>query len=302
MSQETSIISNSSDISLLRIFQADQLIDDWQQHFRINIAQELQGHPKIYLYRCNQTQLKFFAPADIAGSGKLYEQLQKFDWYYMPHKWEHRIAQRDLKKCQKILEIGSAYGDFVKTCIEAGLDIKGIELNEAAVDVAQKRQLPVERLDLQEAAEIYHESLDGVCSFQVLEHVPNPKEFIEWSIEMLKPGGKLVYCVPNAESFLQHQYNLLDMPPHHMTLWTKSSFKALEKLFPIKLAKVIYEPLAAYHTAAYVNAYSDRFRSRFPGSRLIFNRLSNSIYEKCLSLGLRNFILGQSLYVQFYKI
>lgn len=300
MSQVTSVIADSKDVKLLDVIQVEKLAQDWQQQFQIDITPELQGYQEIYLYQCNKTRLKFFAPADIAGSGKLYEQLQQFDWYYMADKWEHEIARRDLKECEKILEIGSAKGDFVASCIEAGLDIQGIELNEAAVSEAQERKLPVERLDLEEAAEHYH-NLDGVCSFQVLEHVPNPREFIDWSLKMLKPGGKLIYCVPNAESFLKYQYNLLDMPPHHMTQWNKASFKALESLFPIRLTKVVFEPLAAYHTVAFVTAYSDRLRTVFPGSKLLFNRLSNPVYEKCIRLGLRKIFPGQSLYVQFCK-
>ena len=302
MIKVSSVIVDSTDVELLDIIQSEKLIKDWQQSFQIDITQELQGHKKIYLYQCNQTQLKFFVPADIAGSGKIYEQLQEFDWYYMADKWEHKIAREDLRECQKILEIGSAYGDFVQSCLETGLDIKGIELNEVAVSKAKERRLPVEHLDLKDAVELYQESLDAVCSFQVLEHVPNPKEFIDWSIKMLKPGGKLIYCVPNSESFLKYQYNLLDMPPHHMTQWSKSSFKALEKLFSIKLSKFVVEPLATYHTVAYVNVYGNRLRTIFPLSKLLFNRYSHPIYEKCLRLGLRKFLIGQSLYVQFHKI
>ena len=301
MSKVTSVIVNSRDVELLNIIQAEKLIQDWQQSFKIDITQELQGHEKIYLYQCQQTQLKFFVPSDIAGSGKIYEQLQQLDWYYMADKWEHKLARKDLKECQNILEIGSACGDFVKTCQEIGLNIRGIELNEAAVTKAKERSLPVERLDLKEAAEMYHESLDGVCSFQVLEHVPNPKEFIDWSIKMLKQGGKLIYCVPNSESFLKYQYNLLDMPPHHMSQWSEFSFKALEKIFPIRLEKVVFEPLAPYHVSGYLSSYHHRFKSAFLG-KLAFNRFSIPIYAKFLNWGLRKFLIGQSLYVQFRKI
>lgn len=293
-------ITGNNDVTLLKKLQAKQLIHDWK-HFQIDITEELNRHEEIYLYQCNQTQVKFFTPFDIAGSSKLYEQLQKFDWYYMPNKWEHQLALRDLLGCKDILEVGCASGSFVKSGIDAGLNIKGIELNEAAVTAAQQKNYPVERLDLKEAANLYRESLDGVCSFQVLEHVPNPKDFIKWSIQMLKPGGKLIYCVPNSESFLKYQYNLLDMPPHHMTQWSDGSFRALEKIFSIKLEKVVFEPLAQYHVSSYLAAYSSRFRSASLG-KLLFNGYTLPLYEKCLNLGLRKLLTGQSLYVRFSKV
>lgn len=295
-------LTGSNNVTLLRTIEAEQLIQNWQDSFQIDITDEINNYQNIYLYQCNETQLKFFAPFDIAASDNIYVKLQNFDWYYMPDKWEYTVALRDLSECHNIIEIGSGSGHFVKSVIDAGLNIKGIELNEAAVTAAQKKNLPVERLDLKEASQLYWELLDGVCSFQVLEHVPNSKEFISWSIQMLKPGGKLIYCVPNSESFLKYQDNLLDMPPHHMLLWSKESFKALEKLFPIKLEKVIYEPLAPYHVSSYIGAYSSHFRSASPLGKLLFNRHTLPFYQKCLSLGLRKLLNGQSLYVKFCKV
>lgn len=295
-------LTDSDDVTILRSFPTKQLIQAWKISFNIDISTELYGCKTIELYQCNKTKLKFFAPVDITGSGKLYEQLQKFDWYYMPDKWEHQVALRDLADCKKIIEVGCASGSFVKLGSEVGLDIRGIELNEAAVLAAQKSNLRVERLDLKEAAHLYWESLDCVCSFQVLEHVPNPKDFINWSMQMLKPGGKLIYCVPNSESFLKYQYNLLDMPPHHMLQWSEVSFKALENIFPIKLEKVIYEPLPSYHVSGYLTAYSGHFQALSPFGKLAFNRYTLPLYEKFINFGLRKVLRGQSLYVQFRKL
>ena len=295
-------ITYSNDITLLKIIKTEQIIKNWQDSFQIDITKELNSQQNIYLYQCNETKLKFFLPCETIGSDKLYEKLQDFDWYYMPSKWEHKVALRDLSDCQNILEIGSAFGDFVASAMYAGLNIEGIELNQAAVEIAEKKNLPIKHLNLEEAANIYQDSLDGVCSFQVLEHVINPKEFINWSIQMLKTGGKLICCVPNSESFLKYQNNLLDMPPHHMLQWSKKSLIALEKIFPIKVEKIIYEPLAEYHVSGYLNAYSNHFRSVFPLTKLIFNRFTLPLYEKGLHLGLRKFLIGQSIYVQFRKI
>lgn len=230
-------LTAGKDIILLKTIKSQQLISDWKNTFQIDITAELRGHNEIYLYQCNQTKLKFFVPLDIAGTGKLYEQLQKFDWFYMSEKWEYQVALQNLSGYKDILEIGSGFGAFVKAGRDAGLNIRGLELNEAAVKVAQKKNLPVECIDLQTFANQSPQSFDAVCSFQVLEHVPNPKQFIEWSLKALKPNGKLIFCVPNSESFLKYQYNLLDMPPHHMLQWSETSFRALEKIFPVKVEK-----------------------------------------------------------------
>jgi 2-polyprenyl-3-methyl-5-hydroxy-6-metoxy-1,4-benzoquinol methylase len=302
MNLQQSPLTGSNDITLLKTIEVNQLINDWNHSFNIDITSEFHGYKEINLYECKQTKLRFFFPFDIAGSDKLYEQLQKFDWFYMPEKWEHRIALNHLSNCNNILEVGCAFGSFVESALKSGINAQGIELNLAAVEVAKKNNLPVENLDLEEFANKYPLSQDAICSFQVLEHIPQPKNFIELCLKTLKPGGKLIFCVPNAESFLKYQYNLLDMPPHHMTQWTGATFKSLENIFPVKLEKVLKEPLADYHIHGYLYSYCNHIRSISPLGKLIFNKYTLPLYQYLLKSGLRKFITGQSIYVEFRKL
>ncbi|MGK7940290.1 MAG: methyltransferase domain-containing protein [Crocosphaera sp.] len=295
-------LTGSDDITLLEVMSAQKLIDDWQLHTQIDITEEFNNCSEIYLYRCNQTKLKFFYPFETVGSDKLYEQLDRFDWYYTDEKWEYALALRDLEYCETVLEIGSGFGFFVEKAQREDINITGIELNEHAVTIAQRKQLPVKKIDLQIVAENSPNAYDAVCSFQVLEHVVNPKDFIRWAVEALKPGGKLILGVPNAKSFLKHQYCLLDMPPHHMSQWSASTFKALEKLFPLQLTKVEYEPLADYHVTGYLTSYRDYICSVSPFGKYLFNEAAMEYYEQVLNQGLRKWFPGQTLYVEFEKL
>ena len=119
---------------------------------------------------------------------------------------------------------------------------------------------------------------------------------------MLKPGGKLIYSVPNADGFLKYQHNLLDMPPHHMSRWSIGTFKSLEKLFPIRLEKFLYEPLAKYHINDYIGSQSRRFRSISSRYKYLFNRYTNNVYVHLLKRGLRKYIKGHTTYVIYRKI
>jgi hypothetical protein len=44
------------------------------------------------------------------------------------------------------------------------------------------------------------------------------------------------------------------MPPHHVGLWGSVSLRYLEKVFPIKLLEMHYEPLQEYHVDSYIHA------------------------------------------------
>lgn len=294
-------LTGSLDTTLIFTIETSKLIKDWKETFGIDISNELAKIEDIYLYQCNKTKLLFFKPSTATGSNSLYEKLQTKDWFYMPHKWEHQVALQDIESCNDVLEVGCAFGSFVEAGLEAGIKIRGIELNNAAVEIAKGKNLPVTRQNLSDFANAHVETLDAVCSFQVLEHVPNPKDFLEWSIQSLKIGGQLIICVPNSESFLKNQYNLLDLPPHHMLRWSETSFRALESLLPIKLEKVIKEPLALYHVSSFLDSYSGLFKARYPLSAFLLNRYMLGLCEKILQLGPRKYLTGQSLYVQFRR-
>ena len=295
-------LTNSQDVTLLKSINSDSLILDWKNSFDIDISQELNQHKSINLYQCNESKLKFFVPINIAGSDRLYEQLQRFDWFYMPNKWEHKVALKNLSKCENVLEVGCAFGSFVESALKSGVNIQGIELNSSAVQVAKNNNLPVENIDLEEFANKYPGSQDVICSFQVLEHIPKPRNFIDLCLKTLKSNGKLIFCVPNADSFLKYQYNLLDMPPHHMTQWAAETFKSLENIFPVRLEKVLKEPLADYHIHGYLHSHCNHIRGISPLGKLIFNKYTLPLYQFLLKSGLRNFMTGQSIYVELRKL
>lgn len=299
MSDVKSPLSPHAEIRLLQSFRASELISDWKTCFDIDITGELKGIEEVNLYRCEESGLEFFLPLSVAGSAMLYKALQKFDWFYMPDKWEFEEAIKDLAGCTSLLEVGCGQGFFIEKALKqlTCRGIKGIEYSEEAVQTALKKQLNVEKATLKDLIE-RRESFDAICSFQVLEHVSLPLQFLEDVLLLLKPGGALILCVPNKESFLKYQYNLLDMPPHHMTKWSLETFKYLEKIFPLKLINASFEPLAEYHIEGYMKAYGEYVCKSIPVPSLALHYFSNLLKISRLY----RYCRGQSLYIRFKKL
>lgn len=298
-------ISGSENIILLDTISSAKLISAWEEEYRIDISSEFQGCKEIKYYQCCDTGLKFFLPLDVYGSEQLYKHLEKFEWYYMAEKWEHSEAVKDLDNSSKVLEVGCGKGAFVQhLCQRLNLDVQGIELNSSAVLSAQASKIPVFKRDVYKLAQEKTEFFDAVCTFQVLEHVPKPKEFINALISLLKPGGKLIISVPNSQSLLGASGdNLLDMPPHHMTQWDKTTFQSLQTVFPIEVRRFKEEPLATYH----VDWYLKLLVLDFTESKLIrklLNKVSRYSIRPFLYrlVYLRSLISGHTLYVCFEKL
>jgi 2-polyprenyl-3-methyl-5-hydroxy-6-metoxy-1,4-benzoquinol methylase len=303
MIQVISPLTQLEDISLLETIPTHQLIEVWKQQLNIDITEELKGYEEIYLYKCNQTQLNFFLPLDIAGSDKLYDQLGKLDWYYMERKWEHDMAIKDISKEHKILEVGCGKGAFIKHLRQENFDAYGIELNLSAVEYAQKHNIPVKPINLYDLANEQPNSCDAVCTFQVLEHISDPKPFLEAMIKLLKPQGKLIISVPNHASFIREsENNIFEAPPHHMTQWMPQTFQSLSFILPIRLQKISYEPLAYYHIDWYISIFKyqhPKFSLKGLTSRIIYQLLEPILKKSPFT---RKQIKGHTMYAVFEKI
>jgi 2-polyprenyl-3-methyl-5-hydroxy-6-metoxy-1,4-benzoquinol methylase len=266
-------LNGSSDVALVESIATNQIINDWKTQFGIDITAELKGINCIEVLRCTQTDLVFFSPAGLAGSASLYGQLQRISWYYSEDKWEHKLAIGFLQAGSRVLEVGCGTGAFVALAKQAGFDIRGIELSAAAVETATSRGLPIILDDIARIADAEPGTFDAVCSFQVLEHVPNPRQFIEACVRAVRPGGLIVFGVPNGESFLKYTYDLLDLPPHHMSRWSEKTFRSLSDYFPVKFKGVFFQPLAGWDRDRYIRALSKRFRTASNLGGVITERL-----------------------------
>jgi|CXWL01.1.fsa_nt_gi 2-polyprenyl-3-methyl-5-hydroxy-6-metoxy-1,4-benzoquinol methylase len=295
-------LTKEPECTFIEDVQIGKLINDWKNIFSIDVTKEFGNYEKVSLFRCDKTKLRFFLPSTIAGSEHLYAQLQKFEWFYMPWKWEHDALFSRLKKGEKILEVGCATGAFIEKVCSSGFEAEGIELNSSAVAIAKSKNLNVSETDLFELAKAKPGQFDVVCSFQVLEHVSDPAHFIKCCIALLKSKGRLVICVPNNDSFLKYQFNILDMPPHHMTQWSVSTFQALERLYPLCLTCVKYEALAYYHVDGYLFSHQKRLLAISSMYRLLLNHYSIPVIRFALKSGLRRFCRGQSIYVELVKL
>jgi SAM-dependent methyltransferase len=287
-------LCHSEQITHRATFSTARLTTAWRERFQIDIEGEFHGAEGFALGVCGRCDLQFF-PGELAGSGAMYEQLQRHDWYYIHDKWEHREALGAVRPGDRLLEIGSGEGDFVALARAQGAEALGIELNPGAVRRAAELGRPVEPRALAEVARERPGEFDVVASFQLLEHVADPRAFFDDAVRLLRPGGLLLTAVPNADSWIRHQDNLLDLPPHHVTRWTPRCLRGLGDFLPLEFQHLSFEPLPRYHVAPFVDAYADALGG--VSDRLRPGRVGRALARLALARGpLRWRLQGQGVY------
>ncbi len=240
-------VTYNSNVSLLRSFETEKIKALYFKETKIDISRFINGIKEIELYQCNDTGYRFYYPFNIYGDDKFYQDLNRLNsWYYQDNRWEHPLALTFLNPSDKILEIGSGDGFFIKLCKKNNIsDITGLELNTAAAAKSTQEGNIIHNETIQDYSANHSEEYDVVCNFQVLEHIVDIKSFIDSSLLVLKKGGKMIIAVPNNNPYLFEwdDYHTLNLPPHHAGLWNKAAFKNIENTFPIKNTHSFTEPL-----------------------------------------------------------
>ncbi len=126
------------------------------------------------------------------------------------------------KKDGKLLDIGCATGFFMELAKTNGFDVSGIEISDFAAKKGREKGLNIVTGDIF-TPEFPSEHFDVITMFDVIEHVPNPKETILEAKRILKKDGILVINTPDAESLwarvLGGNWQLI-MPPEHINYFS----------------------------------------------------------------------------------
>ena len=154
----------------------------------------------------------------------------------------HLVRVRSLKKKIKLigltnanekmlLDVGCGTGDFLQAALKANWNVFGVEPNENARRIANKKTnnkvFPAEKLN-----SFTPKSFDVITLWHVLEHLPNLEIQISIFKKLLKHNGKLIIAVPNYKSFDAQHYKKFwaayDVPRHLWHFNQKAMIKLLQ--------------------------------------------------------------------------
>lgn len=234
---------------LREMIPAEHLVRIYHEQLGLDVSDHFADVPVVRVMVCRECGLLFFFPA-VTGSAAFYQALSDTERYYMTDKWEFSEGSRLIGPADRVLEVGCGRGLFAARLTCGGY--VGLDTSPSAV--SQGGGLDLRNELVEDHAVSTPGGYDVVCGFQVLEHVADPARFLEACVACLRPGGRLLLSTPNPDSFLGLVVNDgLNLPPHHVTHWPKEAWESLERLLPLTLEQLVYEPLQDYHHKHYAH-------------------------------------------------
>ncbi len=102
-------------------------------------------------------------------------------------------------RSQKILEVGCGNGSFAELLLKYGHQVHGIDVSESGITIAKKRGLPAKFTQFSVYENFSHlgeGEFDAVIGMEVIEHLFDPKTFLQNAFDSLVPSGRLVLTTP----------------------------------------------------------------------------------------------------------
>ena len=242
---------------------------------------------QFYYAQCMACQTIFLEeiPKDLY---RYYEQ----EYYEIPNLDRlNRIASKDKCKIEtvtrfvpkgRLLEIGPAFGIFAMQAKMAGFVVDVVEMDarccayladQVGVNVVQSSSphLEIDALPKHNVIAIWH----------VLEHLPEPAEFMKSAAANLLPGGILVIAMPNPGALqfrlMRHHWPHLDAPRH----------LELIPIAPLRDMAVALGLKEIFLTSDDAEAKS---WNQFGWQRLLMNRFESKLMQRAMQVA--GFVVG----------
>lgn len=159
---------------------------------------------------------------------------------------------------KRLLDIGCGTGDFLEIAKNNSWEVKGIEPNVKAREIANRKS-DNSVFDIEHLTKFEAKSFNVITLWHVLEHLPKLHEHIEVLEHLLKDNGRLVIAVPNYKSLDAQYYKefwaAFDAPRH---LWHFSR-NSISQLFA-KVDMEVTKTLPMIFDSYYVSLLSEKYK------------------------------------------
>ena len=192
--------------------------------------------------------------------GKIYRIAKSFNI-----RWKFKSVCNAHKRASSILDVGCGTGSFLYFAKNAGMQIRGVELNPKARTIAKDKLNTSVLSNISQLGQ--EEKFDIITLWHVLEHLENFESVILKLREHLNPGGLLVIAVPNFNSrdasYYKEYWAAFDVP-RHLFHFSRETFQYVSDMANFDLI----DEKGMLMDAFYVSLLSEKYKmKKFPWLR-----------------------------------
>lgn len=167
-----------------------------------------------------------------------------------------------LPSVRRFLDIGCATGRLLSHMKSLGWETAGVELCAESADYGNKTHaVNIHSCDLFQA-NFPSEHFSTVHASHLIEHVDNPKKFVDEVARILLPGGVFVCVTPTIDGFQSrlHGKQWRSAIPDHVTLFSKKTLRDMCTQAGLKVeVKKTWGGLAAGTAPIWLKKIADRW-------------------------------------------
>lgn len=180
------------------------------------------------LYECPECQIQFWMPFNNSEA-KWYKSPLGIKYYQKPERFYHKffLKRHRFFPGTKILDLGCGTGEFLNELKKNNCEVFGVDISKTATNVA-KNVFKIKNIYTMSCDEFFNlpdlPKYDVITFFEILEHLDNPREFINKIKLLLEPHGFIAMSIPSRKRLLP-DFCSWDFPPGHLTRWDKKSIQ-----------------------------------------------------------------------------
>jgi 2-polyprenyl-3-methyl-5-hydroxy-6-metoxy-1,4-benzoquinol methylase len=165
--------------------------------------------------------------------------------YYPQNYFDHRDRQSPRYQRQaeyvpgergRLLDIGTARGDFLDVMARRGWEVTGIEPFEKA---GNPHGMQIYSQRFPEECDLETENYDVITAWAVFEHLHDPLAAFRECARLLRPGGRLIVQVPNLRSIYSRWAKQEDVP-RHLYFFSSKTLRAYGRSVGLELERIAH--------------------------------------------------------------
>jgi 2-polyprenyl-3-methyl-5-hydroxy-6-metoxy-1,4-benzoquinol methylase len=130
----------------------------------------------------------------------------------------------------RLLEVGCAYGFFLDEARHRGWEVQGLEPSaHAAAEASRRLGIEIPTTPLTEI-NVAPQSVDAVVMWDVIEHLPDPRETLRKAAALLRPGGVVALSTGDVGSSAARLHGVnwsLMTPPWHQYYFSRTTLRRM---------------------------------------------------------------------------